>query len=75
MVRDVILEVAGQRWLVTEALSESAALNEISMARVTGSVGHSSSRLDWTTKQRVVIADVHRINSDGTKQQPYTEVY
>jgi len=75
MIRNVVLEVAGQRWLVTEAASEQAALNEIAMARVTGSVGSSSYHLDWETKQSVIRAEVHRINSDDTKQKPYTTLY
>ena len=55
-----VLTVHDQLWLVREAVSEQAALNEIAHARALGSIGSSttSTGIDKTT---TVVADVHRI--------------
>lgn len=76
MLKNHIVEVGETRWLVREAVSLQAAVNEISMARVTGSVGGKSTR-DETFCGGVVtvIADVVQINSDGTERKPYTAAY
>lgn len=76
MLKNEIIEVSGTRWLVREAVSKEAALNEVSMARVTGSVGGKSS-IDETLCGGgvVVLADVVQINSDGTERKPYTAAY
>lgn len=71
-----IIESGGRRWLVREAVSERAAMDAITHARVGGSVGHR----DVIDKRFVgggeeVQADVVEINSDGTERQPYTEAY
>ena len=70
----------GSRYRV-EAISLKAALSEIAMARVTGSIGSSSDSVDhipgvpFDQLPRTIIAKVHRVNSDNTLQQPYTKVY
>lgn len=75
-MRNEILEVAGSRWLVREAVSEQAALSAIASARVTGSVGHKNTiNRTFVGGGIEVQADVHQINSDGTERQPYTEAY
>lgn len=64
------IEVNRQLWRV-KAKNEEAALNEIAHARCTGSVG-SSSYVD----NRLVggsislIAEVHKINKDGSDVKP-----
>lgn len=65
-----IVEVAGIKWRV-KAKSMEAALNEIAMARCTGSVGSSSS-VDKTLVGGGVelIAEVHRLNADGNDVVP-----
>lgn len=71
----------GSRYKVHEAVSLKAALSEIIMARVTGSVGSKSTQSTYDAEQPFsawpvkVIASVHRVNSDNTEQQPYTEIY
>lgn len=71
----------GSRYKVREAVSLQDAINEISMARVSGSVGSRTCKSDviigrpineWPT---TVIADVVRVNSDNTEQKSYTEIY
>lgn len=70
-LRNVVLDVDGTKWLVREAKSHTAAVNEIAHARVTGSVGSKTTR-DETRVGGVeyVVADVHRLNDDGTEMQP-----
>lgn len=64
------LEVDGQKWRV-KARSYKAALSEISFARCTGSVGSSSS-VDKTLIGGSVelIAEVYKLNDDGTDRKP-----
>lgn len=66
----------GRRWKVREAVSLAAAMNEISMARVTGSIG-GKTIFDETHcgGSHRVISDVVQVNSDNTERQPYTEAY
>lgn len=70
----------GSRYQV-EAISLKAALQEIAMARVTGSIGSSSYQFEhipgvpFDQLPRTTIAKVHRVNSDNTLQQPCTMVY
>lgn len=70
MTIEQIIEVGGHRWRV-KAKSMKAALNEIGMARCTGSVG-SSSYLDETLCGGTVtlIAEVHRLDADGNDVVP-----
>lgn len=65
-----IIEVGGHRWRV-KAKSERAALNEIAMARCTGSIG-SSSYLDLTRcgGDKTLIAEVHKVDADGNDVRP-----
>lgn len=65
-----ILTVDGQNWRV-EAKSEKAALNEIAMARVTGSIG-SMSEVDNTRCGGTIelIAKVHRLDENGNDVVP-----
>lgn len=69
-LKNEIIEVDGKQWMVRQAVSREAALSEIAMARVTGSVGGKST----LTRGGVaaVQADVVRLNSDGTETQPYS---
>jgi len=59
-----IIEVGGCNWLVRQAKSAYHALNSIAMARCTGSVGSTE------YENGVIIADVVRLNPDGTERQP-----
>jgi hypothetical protein len=72
-LENVILEVGGARWKVREAKSEKAAMSAIATARVGGSVG-AKNTLDETLLGLgiTVLADVVRINSDGTEVKPYS---
>lgn len=68
---------ANRRWKVREAVSLKAAINEISHAMVTGSIGGKSTVTDHgpvESKTRV-LADVIRVNSDNTEAQPYQTAY
>lgn len=71
----------GSRYKVREAVSLQAAINEIAMARASGSVGSTSTKTTATADvpihawPRTIVASVHRVNSDNTEQQPYLEVY
>ncbi len=65
----------GRRWKVREAVSLKAAINEIAMAMVTGSVGSKSLQSAWPAFTETVIADVVALNSDNTERQPYTMGY
>ncbi|HEJ9708791.1 TPA: hypothetical protein SMN51_005651 [Pseudomonas aeruginosa] len=71
-----IIEAGGRRWLVREAVSEQAAMDAITMARLSGAVGHRNV-IDkrFVGGGEEVQADVVQINSDGTERQPYTEPY
>lgn len=80
-MKNEIIEVGGQRWLVREAESRTAAIDEIGHARATGSVGSKSlvsevifddfnELTDRHTAERV-IADVVQLNADGNERQPY----
>ena len=68
-MQNKMIEVTGSRWLVREARSIEDALNAISHARVTGSVGSKTIVNDEVT------ADVVRVNSDGSERKPYTDAY
>lgn len=69
-----IIEAGKRRWLVREAVSEEAAMNAITHARVGGSVGHTDINLN-TDGTEQILADVVQINSDGTERKPYTEEF
>lgn len=75
-MKNEIIEVGGCRWLVREAVSRDAALDTIAHARVTGSVG-AKDVIDRSHcgGGEEVLADVVRINSDGTERKPYTNAY
>lgn len=66
------IEIGGQVWLVRQARSRTDALNEIGHARATGSIG-SRTTVDETRCGGTVyvLADVHRLNEDGTEAKPY----
>lgn len=76
MIKNEIVEVGGRRWKIREAKTMEHALGAIASARVSGSVG-SSSTLNETYMGGgiTVLASVVQINSDGTERQPYTEPY
>jgi len=63
-----IITIDGTRWLC-DAVSRQAALDEIAMARVTGSVG-SQSVICRPGEPPDLIAKVHRINPDYSEVQP-----
>lgn len=70
MIQFVTTMRDGTRWRA-KAKSVNAAFNEIAHARCTGSVG-STTMNDNTRCGGVVelIAEVHRLNDDGTDVQP-----
>ena len=68
MIKNIILRVKGARWMVIEATSIEAALNEIAWARVSGSVGGKSLHtFDGVT---TLVSHVHRLNDDNTLRMP-----
>lgn len=70
MIVDQIIEVNGQKWRV-KAKSMQAALNEIAMARCTGSVGSSSTRDETLCGGGIeLIAEVHRLDANGNDVVP-----
>lgn len=71
-----IKDTNGHRWKVREAVSVKKALNEIAMARVTGSIGSKSILNETYIGGSVtVLADVVRVHSDFTEQKPYEELH
>lgn len=66
----------GRRWKVREAVSLAAAINEISMARIAGSIGgRTTIETPYSPNGVRVLADVVQVNSDYTERQPYTKAY
>lgn len=69
-MKNEIIDVDGTQWKVREAITLEAAMTEISMARVTGSIG---GRTLLTSDGRTTVrSDVVRLNSDGTETRPYS---
>jgi len=61
-MKNEIMEVRGTKWLVREAVSQQAALDEIAMATVRGSVGGKTVVDDTACGGSVrVVSDVERI--------------
>lgn len=75
-MKNIIIEVSGQRWKIREAISMEAALSEIAMARCVGSIG-GKSIVDNTFCGGVkyTSADVVKVNSDDSERQPYQTAY
>lgn len=67
MLKNEILNVNGTNWLVREAVSVEAANSAIAMARASGSIASVSG------ENGVTLADVVRLNDDGTEALPYGE--
>jgi alpha-D-ribose 1-methylphosphonate 5-triphosphate synthase subunit PhnG len=67
-MKNEIVEKSG-KWLVREAVSMDEAVNAINFALVRGSVGgtHTLER----NGEKTILADVVRLNDDGTECQPY----
>lgn len=72
MLKNHILNLNGTNWLVREAVSEEAARNAIASARVMGSIGGKETETGTDDVKRV-LADVVRLNADGTECTPYGE--
>ncbi|MYM92571.1 hypothetical protein [Duganella vulcania] len=70
MLINEVIEVGGRQWKVRQAVSHEAALNEIAMARCTGSIGGKSSQV--IDGVETVLANVVRLNSDGTETKAYS---
>lgn len=71
-----IIEVDGARWKVREAKSRQDALDAITDARASGSVGSKTiHNQTFVGAGMEVLADVVQINSDGSERQPYTALY
>lgn len=71
-LKNHILNLNGTNWLVREAVSEEAARNAIASARVMGSIGGKETETGTDDVKRV-LADVVRLNDDGTECLPYGE--
>lgn len=72
-ITNQIITVAGRRWKIREARSYQDAMNGISAARASGSVGDRSYlHVDGKV---FTLADVVQVNSDNTERQPYTKAY
>lgn len=75
-MKNEILEIGSERWLVREALTLAHALDEISMCRALGSVGGRTERDETLCGGKVVVeADVVQLNSDGSERKPYEQAY
>jgi hypothetical protein len=70
MLTNEIIEVNGLQWKVRQAVSREAALSEIALARCAGSIGGKSSEV--SNGVETILADVVRLNSDGTETKPYS---
>lgn len=72
MLKNEILNVDGTNWLIREATNYDEVHNAIAAARVTGSIGgrHAERLGDGPV---TVLADVVRLNDDGTECLPYGE--
>jgi hypothetical protein len=64
MIKNQIMTVDGQDWKIREARNDLDAIDAIAMARCTGSVASKQ------TENGVVVADVVRLNPDGSERQP-----
>lgn len=75
-MKNEILEIGDERWLVREALSLTHALDEIAMCRSFGSIGGRTERDETLCGGQIVVeADVVQLNSDGSERKPYEPVY
>ncbi len=54
----------GEPWLIVEAVDMGVAMDELSIASLMGSVGSTR------TENGAVIADVAKLNQDGTRCEP-----
>ncbi len=68
-MKNEIISVDSSKWLVREAKSMNDALNAVAMARCTGSVG--SKQIEEYNGAKTILADVVRLNDDGTERKPY----
>lgn len=67
---------AKRRWKVRSAKSLHCAFDAINSARVLGSIGSKCIiNNTYMGGSEELVADVVRINSDGTECRPYTESY
>lgn len=64
VIREEIVVVRGVRWKISEAKNFQEALSAIDFASVTGAVGTT------TRKDNVVVANVVKVNLDGSEVQP-----
>jgi hypothetical protein len=71
-MKDQIVNIYGKNWLVKEAVSLEAALDEIAMAECTGSVGSSTEMKNGNVAY--VMADVCRLDKNGCECLAYGEV-
>ncbi len=67
-MKNEIIEVGGCKWLVREAASMQDAEFEIAHARVRGSIGGKTIQQG---DREIVLADVVRLNADGSECRPY----
>lgn len=67
-MKNEIIEVDGSNWRVREAVSMGEALHAVAMARCTGSVG--SRHTEQRNCIETVMADVVRLNEDGSERKP-----
>lgn len=71
MLKNEVLNIDGRNWFVREAVSEESARNAIVTARVSGSIGAKETVNN--DGDVIVLADVVRLNDDGTECLPYGE--
>jgi hypothetical protein len=62
-MKNEIIEVGGSKWKVREARALNDAMHAIDLAACTGSVGSEF------CENGVVVADVVRLNDDGTERK------
>lgn len=73
MLKNEVLNVDGTNWFVREAVTEGVARSTIAHARVTGSIGGKDTVQPGGEGPVTVLADVVRLNDDGTECLPYGE--
>jgi len=64
-MKNEILHIRNEHWLIRKAVSYDAAINEINIAKVSGSIGGKS------FVNGNLIADVVQLNSDGSERKAY----
>ena len=69
-----IIESGGCRWLIKDGVSDKGVMSALAHARLSGSVGAKDVTV-YEDGTEIITGWVHKVNSDNSEVQPYTEVY